>query len=66
MKQSRGRRDGVVALSCAAIAAAMVGASFAAVPLYDMFCRATGYGDLTAGLARAAAGVPVAEHAETD
>ncbi|HVI30227.1 cytochrome c oxidase assembly protein [Hansschlegelia sp.] len=47
MKQSRGRRDAVVALSCAAIAAAMVGASFAAVPLYDMFCRATGYGGTT-------------------
>jgi hypothetical protein len=28
--------------------------------------RATGYGDLTAGLAKAAAGVPVAEHAGTD
>ena len=25
----------------------MVGASFAAVPLYDLFCRVTGYGGTT-------------------
>lgn len=37
----RGRRITLVA--CLSLAVAMVGAAFAAVPLYDMFCRATGY-----------------------
>ncbi len=38
------RRHGIVALALAAIVAGMVGLSFAAVPLYRMFCQATGYG----------------------
>ncbi len=33
----------IVVISCAAIVAGMVGLSYAAVPLYDMFCRVTGY-----------------------
>lgn len=33
-----------VAVACAVFVCSMVGASFAAVPLYDMFCRVTGYG----------------------
>jgi cytochrome c oxidase assembly protein subunit 11 len=37
-------RNGVVFASCAALAAGMVGAAYAAVPLYYLFCRATGYG----------------------
>ena len=37
------RRNRMVGLSVAGIAAMMVGASFAAVPLYDLFCRVTGY-----------------------
>ncbi|MBL8589693.1 MAG: cytochrome c oxidase assembly protein [Methylobacteriaceae bacterium] len=36
-----------VALSVAAGAFAMLGLSFAAVPLYDLFCRVTGYGGTT-------------------
>jgi len=36
-----------VALICGAIFCSMVGLSFAAVPLYDMFCRVTGYGGTT-------------------
>lgn len=36
-----------VALSMAAIAIGMVGLSFAAVPLYQMFCQVTGYGGTT-------------------
>ena len=47
IRRTRGRRDVVGAASCAAVVAAMVGASFAAVPLYDMFCRATGFGGTT-------------------
>ena len=31
----------------AGLVAGMVGLSFAAVPLYDMFCRVTGYGGTT-------------------
>lgn len=37
------RNDWVLA-SCFAVVVSMVGASYAAVPLYYMFCRATGYG----------------------
>ena len=37
-------RNHVVFGSCFALAVAMVGASYAAVPLYYIFCRATGYG----------------------
>lgn len=35
---------GRTALICAGVAMGMTGLSFAAVPLYDMFCRATGFG----------------------
>jgi cytochrome c oxidase assembly protein subunit 11 len=37
------RRHRAVALWCALAAAGMVGASYAAVPLYRIFCQATGY-----------------------
>ena len=32
---------------CAAFVAGMVGMAYAAVPLYDLFCRVTGYGGTT-------------------
>lgn len=35
---------GMTAALCAVFAAAMVGMSFAAVPLYSLFCQVTGYG----------------------
>ena len=38
------RRHTVMALSLVGLVAAMVGLSFAAVPLYRLFCQATGYG----------------------
>jgi cytochrome c oxidase assembly protein subunit 11 len=38
------RRDLVVAGACGVFAAAMVGMAYAAVPLYDWFCRTTGFG----------------------
>ena len=41
------RRDMLIAAACGALAAAMIGASFAAVPLYNMFCRATGFAGTT-------------------
>ena len=40
-------RDVVVAASCGAFVALMVGASYAAVPLYDWFCRTTGFNGTT-------------------
>ena len=40
------RRHGAVALSLVALVAAMTGLAFASVPLYRMFCKATGYGGL--------------------
>jgi cytochrome c oxidase assembly protein subunit 11 len=42
--QARKGRHNVLALSLAGLVAGMVGLSFAAVPLYQMFCKATGYG----------------------
>ncbi|HWM83147.1 MAG TPA: cytochrome c oxidase assembly protein [Pseudolabrys sp.] len=41
------RRDTIVALGCGAFVGMMVGASYAAVPLYDWFCRTTGFGGTT-------------------
>lgn len=38
------RRHRRVAVVCACVAVGMVGLSYAAVPLYQMFCRVTGYG----------------------
>ena len=36
-----------VASTCAAVIVGMIGLSYAAVPLYRMFCQATGYGGTT-------------------
>ncbi|MFI4987211.1 MAG: cytochrome c oxidase assembly protein [Alphaproteobacteria bacterium] len=41
------RRKAVTALLLAGLVAAMIGLSFAAVPLYRVFCQATGYGGTT-------------------
>src|SRR5438477_3706707 len=49
-------RNHVVLGSCIAVVIAMVGMSYAAVPLYYMFCRATGYAG-TPSRAAAAPGV---------
>lgn len=37
-------RHRAVALSCAVFVTAMIGAAYAAVPLYNWFCRTTGFG----------------------
>jgi cytochrome c oxidase assembly protein subunit 11 len=39
----RGLSHGTIAAACAVFIAGMVGVSFAAVPLYRIFCQATGY-----------------------
>jgi cytochrome c oxidase assembly protein subunit 11 len=41
------RRDIIVAVSCGLFVAGMVGAAYAAVPLYNWFCRATGFNGTT-------------------
>jgi cytochrome c oxidase assembly protein subunit 11 len=53
-QDKRLRRDMIVAACCGAFVAAMVGASFAAVPFYNWFCRTTGF----AGTPQVAANAP--------
>ena len=55
-EKTQKRRNAIAFASCFTVAAAMVGASYAAVPLYYMFCAATGYGG-TPARAAAAPGV---------
>ncbi len=50
-------RDLMVATACGACVALMVGAAYAAVPLYDWFCRATGWNGTTQVATAAPAGV---------
>jgi cytochrome c oxidase assembly protein subunit 11 len=45
--QRASRRDLMVAFACGGVVATMVGASFAAVPLYSWFCRTTGFAGTT-------------------
>jgi cytochrome c oxidase assembly protein subunit 11 len=40
-------RDALVAATCGAVVALMVGASYAAVPFYNWFCRTTGFNGTT-------------------
>ncbi|MCC5995304.1 MAG: cytochrome c oxidase assembly protein [Oceanicaulis sp.] len=40
-------RNARVAVICASIVTGMVGLAYASVPLYDLFCRVTGYGGTT-------------------
>lgn len=41
------QRNTRVVVICTAIVAGMVGMAYAAVPIYDLFCRVTGYGGTT-------------------
>jgi len=49
------RRKGATALLLASVVAGMVGLSFASVPLYRLFCQATGFGGTTQRADRAPA-----------
>jgi cytochrome c oxidase assembly protein subunit 11 len=49
-------RDLIVAAACGACVALMVGAAYAAVPLYDWFCRVTGFNGTTQVATAAPAG----------
>ncbi len=53
------RRNGRVAVVLVGVAAGMVGLSFAAVPLYRLFCQVTGFGGTTQ--VAAAPSAPVAD-----
>jgi cytochrome c oxidase assembly protein subunit 11 len=55
------RRDFVVAFACGGFVAVMVGAAYAAVPLYSWFCRTTGFG----GTTQVATTLPSRESART-
>jgi cytochrome c oxidase assembly protein subunit 11 len=46
-KDAGGKRHLVIAAACSFIAVGMVGASFAAVPLYRLYCQVTGYAGTT-------------------
>jgi cytochrome c oxidase assembly protein subunit 11 len=46
-KSGKSPRDLLVAFACGGFVAVMVGASYAAVPLYSWFCRTTGFGGTT-------------------
>lgn len=41
------RRNRITAMTAAGIVAGMVGLAYASVPLYELFCRVTGYGGTT-------------------
>jgi cytochrome c oxidase assembly protein subunit 11 len=53
-------RDALVAASCGLVVVLMVGASYAAVPFYNWFCRATGFNGTTQVATSAPASGPIA------
>ena len=53
-------RDAVVASICGFVVVLMVGASYAAVPFYNWFCRATGFNGTTQVATSAPSGAPLA------
>lgn len=53
MTTSLASRNRKVALLAGAVAIGMIGVSFAAVPLYSLFCQATGFGGTTQRASRA-------------
>ena len=53
-------RDAVVAASCGLLVALMVGASYAAVPFYNWFCRTTGFNSTTQVATSAPSSAPLA------
>jgi cytochrome c oxidase assembly protein subunit 11 len=53
-------RDAMVAAICGFVVVLMVGASYAAVPFYNWFCRATGFNGTTQVATSAPSGAPLA------
>jgi cytochrome c oxidase assembly protein subunit 11 len=58
-KPPRLGRDALVAAICGLVVVLMVGASYAAVPFYNWFCRATGFNGTTQVATSAPSGVPL-------
>jgi cytochrome c oxidase assembly protein subunit 11 len=54
------KRDAVVGAACGALVVLMVGASYAAVPFYNWFCRATGFNGTTQVATAGPASAPLA------
>ena len=52
-------RDAVVASICGFVVVLMIGASYAAVPFYNWFCRATGFNGTTQVATSVPSGVPL-------
>jgi cytochrome c oxidase assembly protein subunit 11 len=52
-------RDALVASACGLVVVLMVGASYAAVPFYNWFCRATGFNGTTQVATAAPQGAPL-------
>jgi cytochrome c oxidase assembly protein subunit 11 len=57
--QPRLGRDALVASICGFVVVLMVGASYAAVPFYNWFCRATGFNGTTQVATAAPSGAPL-------
>ena len=45
--QLKKRSNVAIVVLCVVFVSCMIGAAYAAVPLYDLFCRVTGYGGTT-------------------
>src|SRR6201996_2958444 len=58
-KAPRLGRDAMVASICGFVVVLMVGASYAAVPFYNWFCRATGFNGTTQVAESAPTGAPL-------
>jgi cytochrome c oxidase assembly protein subunit 11 len=58
-KPPRLGRDALVAAICGLVVVLMVGASYAAVPFYNWFCRATGFNGTTQVATAAPTGAPL-------
>src|SRR5258708_30835966 len=70
-RMTSGRRNVIVGSAVAVVIVGMVGMSFAAIPLYRLFCTATGYGGTPSiGLSTAPGSsgqpIPVRFHADTN
>src|SRR5262249_59318137 len=58
--RSRHTRDALVASICGFVVVLMVGASYAAVPFYNWFCRVTGFNGTTQVATSAPSSAPLA------
>ena len=57
--QDLGRKNRRTVLAVSALVAGMLGLAYASVPLYDLFCRVTGFGGTTQVAASAAPGAGI-------